>query len=110
MLKEIVEFSSELKENNIYKVLENNDSEDSPQIINVTFYRSKKNKIENHIAGLVSNKHQRAKDIYCLYKKYTRPFAKENNKTLGGSKGLDTASFFAFRYQWTIPDSKKKTI
>lgn len=105
MLKEIVEFSKQLKEAGVYKILDN-DSREIPQIIKINLHRNENNSINKHCIK-ISLDEQSERDIFSLYRVYTRPFAKENNKTLGGSKGLDTASFFSFRYQWTVPTNEK---
>ncbi len=103
MLKEMVEFSKELEKEGIYDILEKDEgSGEDYQLLCVNLHKNNEGVIGKHDIEIVSQK-ERAKKIFKMYEKYTRPFAKKNNKTLGGSTGLDTASFFAFRYQWTIP-------
>jgi CRISPR-associated protein Csh1 len=106
MLKEIVKFADELEKNGIYDLLSSTTKQDYDIIL--VILKLINNQISTHRVIKVNN-WLKKKYFLNLYKKYTRPLADDNNKALGGSQGLDTASHFSFRYQWSIPKQNKNS-
>jgi len=108
MFQEIVQFAKELEEE---EILEEKTEGDAPQVIQIRLEteideNDKIISIKRHMIQLVEDDLEKER-LFALYRKYTRPFAGDNNKALEGSTALDTASFLMFRYQWSIPDKEE---
>jgi len=105
MLKEIVQFTDLLEENGI--IDEGLEKKQKTKKIKVKVIEATLNTEKKWQFKKVDDEN-REKYYIQLFKSYGVPIGVDNNKSIAGSQGVYTASFFMFQYQWSYQKNNKK--